>query len=115
MRGALATVLAITILAPGVAAQAAAPAGRLQGVVRGLPPRKTRIFASARAVDRVTSRVVAATLLANASARYRLTPPAGRYLLAVDGLGAPGGAVSRISRTVRVRSRHTARKDLTAR
>jgi hypothetical protein len=115
VRGALATVLAITIFAPGVAAQAAAPAGRLQGVVRGLPPHNTRIFATARAVDRVTSRVVAATVLSNASRRYRLTPPLGRYLVAVDGLGAPGGAVSRISRTVRVRSRHTARKDLTAR
>src|SRR3954463_3329035 len=115
MRGALATVLAITILAPVAGAQAAAPSGRLQGVVRGLPPPNTRIFASARAIDRVTSRVVAATVLSNASRRYRLTPPVGRYLVAVDGLSAPGGAVNRVSRTVRVRSRHTAREDLTAR
>src|SRR4051794_4447900 len=105
MRGALATVLAITILVPGVAAQAAAPAGRLQGVVRGLPPRNTRIFAPVRAIARVPSRVVAATVLPPASRRYRLTPPAGRYLIAVDGLGSSGGSVSRISRTVRVRSR----------
>src|SRR6476469_5539459 len=106
------TALAMWTLPP---AQAAAAAGRLHGIVRGLPQHDKRVFATARVIDRVTSRVVAATELSNASRRYRLTPPPGRYLVAVDALGLPAGAMSRISRTVRVRSRHTASKDFTAR
>jgi hypothetical protein len=113
VRAAFIAAVVLAVIA-GAPAQAAPP-GSVSGMVRGLPAPTARIFAGARAIDRVTGRVVATTVLGPTSRRYRLTLPPGRYLVAVDALGRPGGNVSRIGHTVRIRTRRTARHDVTAR
>ena len=107
-----AIVIAALLVAP---ARAASPSGHLQGRVRGLPAQGARVFAAARAIDRDTGRVAASTALSGGSRRYRLTVPPGRYFVAVNAASRSGGNFSRLARSVRVRARRTARRDVTAR
>jgi hypothetical protein len=109
---ALALILAASLASPP---EAGASAGHVQGSVRGLPSPGARVFAAARAIDRVTGRVVASTVLGPSARRYRLAVPAGRYFVAVDAARRPGGNVSRLGRSVRVRARRTTRLGVTVR
>ena len=107
---------AAAVLLTGIsAAPSQAAPGHVQGTVRGLPAQGARVFAAVRAVDRVTGRVVASTTLRRSKRRYRLKTAPGHYFVAVDALALPGGNVSRMGRSVRVRGRRTARHNVTAR
>ncbi|MCC6223571.1 MAG: hypothetical protein IT201_08795 [Thermoleophilia bacterium] len=107
---ALAAVLALLDARPAGAASAA----QIQGTVRGLPLAGERAFASVRAVQATSGRIMASKELGGGSS-YGLSVKPGLYLIVASAVATDGRSVMRTSRLIVARAGRTARADLVAR